>query len=315
MEFLAQELHYTSSFLRNNLGVEIQGESGNQILIELVDHLELDGFGLMNYHDQYTSPSTLSRRILAECESGHAKGDKFIQDLVLVLFAIICAGLASGLTQGLLSLDILEMQVKSQSGTPIEKNRAARVLPIIKRHHFLLAALILWNAAAAEALPVFLSGLVNEYEAIAISTTLVLLFGEVLPIAVFTGPHQLAIAAFFVPLIYFLEVIFFPVAYPLSIVLDWVIGQSSSSLTVYNKQEISTMLAIQLEEGMRRNKGNPSPEGIQHDEIAIIGGALKYREMKVEEVMTPKETMFLLSVHGTLSYKVRIRIVFKSFLY
>ena len=79
------------------------------------------------------------------------------------------------------------MKIKSRSGTADEKKYANKVIPVIKRHHLLLVTLMLWNAAATEALPIFLSGLVNEYLAILISVTLVLFLGEIIPAAILTG--------------------------------------------------------------------------------------------------------------------------------
>jgi hypothetical protein len=72
----------------------------------------------------------------SETSSGES-GSQFVLNIILVFVCLICAGLASGLTQGLLSLDITEMTIKSRSGTPIEKKYADKVLPIIKRHHLL----------------------------------------------------------------------------------------------------------------------------------------------------------------------------------
>lgn len=50
--------------------------------------------------------------------------------------------------------------------------------------HFLLVTLLLCNAAAMEALPLFLDRLADPVSAILISVTAVLVFGEILPQAV-----------------------------------------------------------------------------------------------------------------------------------
>jgi metal transporter CNNM len=55
------------------------------------------------------------------------------------------------------------------------------------RHHLLLVSLLLWNAAANEILPLYLSNLVPEFVAIILSITLVLFIGEIIPAAVMTG--------------------------------------------------------------------------------------------------------------------------------
>jgi hypothetical protein len=71
--------------------------------------------------------------------------------LVGVCVVLVCfAGLVSGLTLGLMSLDAVEMEVLKRSGTESEKRAAARIIPIIANEHFLLVTLLLCNALAAE---------------------------------------------------------------------------------------------------------------------------------------------------------------------
>ena len=67
------------------------------------------------------------------------------------------------------------------NGTEEEKLKAHRILPIIERKHLLLATLLLSNALAMESLPIFLDAIMPATLAIIISTTVVLIFGEVIP--------------------------------------------------------------------------------------------------------------------------------------
>jgi len=62
-------------------------------------------------------------------------------------------------------------------------------LPILENHHWLLVTLLLCNAAAMEALPLFLDKMMPGYLAIIVSVTAVLFFGEVIPQALCTGPN------------------------------------------------------------------------------------------------------------------------------
>lgn len=90
----------------------------------------------------------------------------------------------SGLTLGLMSMDIVELEVLKRSGSVQEQRHAERIIPVIKDAHFLLVTLLLCNAAAMEALPIFLDKLFSEIVAVLISVTAVLLMGEVIPQAV-----------------------------------------------------------------------------------------------------------------------------------
>ncbi|RWV97914.1 hypothetical protein GW17_00039268 [Ensete ventricosum] len=65
---------------------------------------------------------------------------------VLVLFA----GIMSGLTLGLMSLGLVELEILQRSGTPAEKKQAATILPVVQKQHQLLVTLLLCNAAAME---------------------------------------------------------------------------------------------------------------------------------------------------------------------
>ena len=67
---------------------------------------------------------------------------------VLVLVCVICAGLASGLTLGLLSLDATKLEIKALTGTEEEGAAAVSLLPIVQRHHQLLVTLLLFNSIA-----------------------------------------------------------------------------------------------------------------------------------------------------------------------
>ena len=88
------------------------------------------------------------------------------------------AGIFSGLTLGLLSLDETTLQVVERAGTEKEKKYARRIMPLVRRHHLLLVTLLLANAASVEAMPLFMDKISSEVIAIVVSVTAVLLFGE-----------------------------------------------------------------------------------------------------------------------------------------
>jgi metal transporter CNNM len=106
----------------------------------------------------------------------------------------------SGLTVGYLSIDDLVMELKMSTGTKEEKMQADVVLPILAKRHWLLVTLLLCNAVAMEALPLFLDRLMPEAMAILVSVSAVLIFGEIVPQAVCTGPDQIKIASKVAPL-------------------------------------------------------------------------------------------------------------------
>ena len=84
----------------------------------------------------------------------------------------------SGLTLGLLSLDGNQLEVLQAAGKEKEKKYARRIVPLIKKHHLLLVTLLLANAGAVEAMPIFMDKITNPVLAILVSVTAVLVFGE-----------------------------------------------------------------------------------------------------------------------------------------
>ena len=80
-----------------------------------------------------------------------------------------------------------------------------------------------------KALPIFLDRIVGPLAAVIISVSAVLIFGEVLPQAA-CSRHGLAIGAFLSPLVWFLMVVLSPIAYPLSKMLDLMLGEEHGTL-------------------------------------------------------------------------------------
>jgi hypothetical protein len=69
---------------------------------------------------------------------------------------VVAAGVVSGLTLGLLSLSPLSMQILARTGTDEQRCQVSRVQPLLQSGHQLLVTLLLCNALALEALPIFL---------------------------------------------------------------------------------------------------------------------------------------------------------------
>ncbi len=94
--------------------------------------------------------------------------------------------------------------------------------------------------------------------------------------------------------------IFFPIAYPLSKLLDLILGVEEK-LPTYSRRELSTMVKIQHEETMRRG-GSDVEEGVNKDQITMIDGVLKFNAMIVQDIMTTD--VFMLSMEDKLSLQV-----------
>ncbi|CAI9770045.1 unnamed protein product [Fraxinus pennsylvanica] len=213
----------------------------------------------------------------------------FIHILVIVLL-VVFAGMMSGLTLGLMSLSLVDLEVLAKSGTPKDKKYAAKILPVVKNQHLLLCTLLICNAAAMEALPIFLDGLITAWGAILISVTLILLFGEIIPQSV-CSRYGLAIGATVAPMVRILVWICFPVAYPISKLLDLLLGDGHRAL--FRRAELKTLVNLH---GNEAGKGGE----LTHDETTIIAGALELSEKTASDAMTPISETFAIDINAKL---------------
>ncbi|CAN6450314.1 unnamed protein product [Victoria cruziana] len=215
---------------------------------------------------------------------------EFFLYIVIIILLVLFAGLMSGLTLGLMSLSLVDLEVLSKSGTPQDRKHAAKILPVVKNQHLLLCTLLICNAAAMEALPIFLDGLVSAWGAILISVTLILMFGEILPQSV-CSRYGLAVGAAVAPVVRVLVWICFPIAYPISKLLDYLLGKGHVAL--FRRAELKTLVNLH---GNEAGKGGE----LTHDETTIIAGALELTEKTAKDSMTPIFETFAIDINAKL---------------
>ncbi|GLJ12924.1 hypothetical protein SUGI_0200630 [Cryptomeria japonica] len=166
----------------------------------------------------------------------------------------------------------------------------AKIMPVVKKQHLLLCTLLICNALAMEALPIFLDGLVSPWGAILISVTLILLFGEIIPQSV-CSRYGLAVGATVAPVVRVLVWICFPIAWPISKLLDLLLGEGHDAL--FRRAELKTLVNLH---GNEAGKGGE----LTHDETTIIAGALELTEKTAEDAMTPISETFAIDVNAKL---------------
>ncbi|KAI8028831.1 DUF21 domain-containing protein [Camellia lanceoleosa] len=175
---------------------------------------------------------------------------------LLISAALVAfAGLMSGLTLGLMSLSLVDLEVLTKAGQPPDRKNAEKILPIVKNQHFLLCTLLICNAMAMEALPIFLDALLPAWGAILISVSLILAFGEIIPQAV-CSRYGLRVGAKLSVVVRLLVKVVIPIAYPVS-KLDWLLGKGHSALL--SQAELKTLVGMHGNEdtmSLIMSKGN-----------------------------------------------------------
>ncbi|KAF2324562.1 hypothetical protein GH714_015276 [Hevea brasiliensis] len=218
-------------------------------------------------------------------------GTEFSLYVLIIMGLVVFAGLMAGLTLGLMSLGLVDLEVLKNSGRPRDRIHAAKILPVVKNQHLLLCTLLIGNSLAMEALPIFLDKIVPPWAAILISVTLILMFGEILPQAVCTR-YGLKVGAIMAPFVRVLVMLFYPISYPISKVLDWMLGKGHAVLL--RRAELKTFVNFH---GNEAGKGGD----LTHDETTIITGALELTEKTAKDAMTPISKAFSLDLDATLN--------------
>lgn len=172
-----------------------------------------------------------------------------IYNIVGSLLCVAMVAVISGLFLGLLTLDALDLQIIQRASLDEdERLYATTLLPVIKNRHQILVTLLLMNALAYEALPIFLDSLVPSWVAVLLSVTFVMVFGEILPSGICMGPNQLYIGYQMVPLMKIFLWIFHPVAQPMARLLDYLTDSGDEhDHGAYNRSELSALIRIQHE--------------------------------------------------------------------
>ncbi|KAF2315562.1 hypothetical protein GH714_040070 [Hevea brasiliensis] len=184
---------------------------------------------------------------------------------LIICVALVCfAGLMSGLTLGLMSLSLVDLEVLIKAGQPQDRKNAEKILPLVKNQHLLLCTLLIGNALAMEALPIFLDALLPAWGAILISVTLILAFGEIIPQAV-CSRYGLSVGARMSAIVRLIVIVLFPLAYPISKLLDWILGKKHSALL--RRAELKTLVGMH---GKEKNNGADNKHG--HSRIPIYSG-------------------------------------------
>ncbi|KAK4836965.1 hypothetical protein QYF36_001683 [Acer negundo] len=214
--------------------------------------------------------------------------------LIICVALVSFAGLMSGLTLGLMSLSLVDLEVLMKAGSPQDRKNAAKILPIVKNQHLLLCTLLIGNAMAMEALPIFVDALLPAWGAILISVTLILAFGEIIPQAV-CSRYGLSVGAKLSVLVRLIVIVVFPISYPISKLLDLLLGKRHSALL--RRAELKTLVDMH---GNEAGKGGE----LTHDETTIITGALDMTQKTAKDAMTPLSNVFSIDINSRLDEKM-----------
>lgn len=216
--------------------------------------------------------------------------------IFLFIMLLCLSGLFSGLNLGLMSLELGELDILKRIGTPSEKSYASKIYPLRKRGNFLLCSILLGNVMVNAVSTLILGDMLSGVYAAFGSTILIVIFGEIIPQSA-CSKHGLAVGAYTRYLMYFFMALTSPLSFPLSIVLDKVLGQEVTA--AYSRDKLREVMNV--------------VEGLDDKEKKLISGALNFNNKKIRDVMTRLEEVFMLDVKSCLNFETIAKIAQEGF--
>ncbi|KFV14713.1 Metal transporter CNNM4, partial [Pterocles gutturalis] len=185
-------------------------------------------------------------------------------------------------------------------GTDKEKRYARKIEPIRRKGNYLLCSLLLGNVLVNTTLTILLDDLIGSgIGAVVASTIGIVIFGEIVPQAL-CSRHGLAVGANTLVVTKFFMLVTFPLSYPISKLLDCVLGQEIG--TVYNREKLVEMLKV-----------TEPYNDLVREELNMIQGALELRTKTVEDVMTPLQNCFMINSDAILDFNTMSEIMESGF--
>uniref|UniRef100_A0A671K1F9 Metal transporter n=1 Tax=Sinocyclocheilus anshuiensis TaxID=1608454 RepID=A0A671K1F9_9TELE len=216
--------------------------------------------------------------------------------IILVSGLLVLSGMFSGLNLGLMALDPMELRIVQSCGTNKEKKYARKIEPIRSKGNYLLCSLLLGNVLVNTTLTILLDDLIGSgLGAVVASTVGIVIFGEIVPQAL-CSRHGLAVGANTIMLTKFFMLLTFPLSFPVSKLLDYILGQEIG--TVYNREKLVEMLKV-----------TEPYNDLVKEELNIIQGALELRTKTVEDVMTPLSNCFMIHTDALLDFNTMSEIM------
>lgn len=208
-------------------------------------------------------------------------------EYILSLLLLTCSALFSGLTLGYFSLNLNTLQRRAELGN----KEAKAIYPIRKHGNLLLTTLLLGNVAVNTALSIYLGSIVSGAIAGVMATSLIFLFGEIIPQAAISR-HALWFGSRLAPLMKVLIVIMLPITYPIAYLLDKMLGQEMP--TLFSRHELMHIIS-ELEDSEHSD--------LDSDEERIVHGALQFSHTTVREIMSNKDDVTTFDENAKLDKK------------
>eukprot|EP00917_Polyrhabdina_sp_WS-2016_P018598 GHVP01039956.1.p1 GENE.GHVP01039956.1~~GHVP01039956.1.p1 ORF type:complete len:579 (-),score=95.33 GHVP01039956.1:263-1999(-) len=220
--------------------------------------------------------------------------------LPLSIVLACCSALFSGLTLGLMTLDVTQLKILINAGEAerlLEEGDkqiiqaatyATRVLPVRKNGNLLLVTLLVGNVMVNSAFSILMGSITSGWVGFIVSTVVITIFGEIIPQAA-CSKYGLIVGYYCTPIVLFIEALLYIVCKPMSMVLNAVIGEDIG--TTYSRKQLAVLLEHhQLEANILGEEGK------------ILAGGLLFANKEVQTAMTAMPSVFGLNINSRFTF-------------
>ena len=190
---------------------------------------------------------------------------------LVALILLFLSAAFSGLNIGMMMVRPEELERKARSGDEV----AAKVYRYRKNGNFLITVVLLGNVSVISVLTLVLDSVAGGVAAGILTTLLVTAFGEILPQSLFSR-RGYRLTRYFFWLLDTLYIVLWPIAYPVSKLLDKYIGEDLPAL--YTHEELAHMI---------EDHAAHEHSKIDRAESKIIAGALQFSHKTAADISTP----------------------------
>ncbi|CAJ0598409.1 unnamed protein product [Cylicocyclus nassatus] len=225
--------------------------------------------------------------------------DRVVRGLILIYCVFLfLSALFTGLNLSLMSLDMEDLRrISEYDENPKTRKYAANIIPIRENGNFTLCTIILGNTICNAVVVLTFERITHdldltEWQRIllieVVPSLLIIIFSEVIPQVICTK-FALPIGSRCRRIMVFFMVLTYPASYPLSLLLDCVVG----------KEVRITMDRHMLGSLMRQQKYDTAKMA------DVIENAMMLEVRRVKDVMTPLDKVFMISEETEINLKLK----------
>lgn len=207
---------------------------------------------------------------------------------VFCLVTVLLSAIYCGLTIGIMGINAVYLEIIAEAGSEPDRSYAATILPIRRLNHRLLVTLLVGNMLTLVLTTQLVTAIVDSSEWVnfIVSTFLILIFGEILPMSACNHPqYALLVGSTCLPLLQITLFLLYPVTKPLSMFLDRVVKHDIDML--YSRDEMKQLIQVHFDRYADRT-------GIDAEQTGMMLRALEMSKLTVRSAMTALEDTVML---------------------